>query len=283
MNDRPGAAEPRIQRILVAIDASPFSLAALRAAVALARRFQARVEGVYVEDTWLLGALGSGFTTEIGLHTAAARRVDRTEVEREVRAQAAAARRAYHRAVTRARLAPTFHVVRGCVPVELARRAAESDLVVLGKRSGPVVLRGHVGSTARALLGDVTRVTLVTEGDLAVRPPAVVLFDGGDTAETALRVALRIADPGAGFVVLLAGSDPGENRALRDRARTILEPSVSEARFHPLADTSPAGIAAVIRRERRGIVVLPAESDLLPREARLALVEQLEMPVLVVR
>jgi nucleotide-binding universal stress UspA family protein len=54
------------QRILVALDASPASLAALDFATELAERHQAELLGIYVEDINLLRSAEIPFTREIG-------------------------------------------------------------------------------------------------------------------------------------------------------------------------------------------------------------------------
>ena len=57
--------EDKIQRILVALDASTDSLAALDAAAKLAQCLQAELVGLFVEDVNLLYMAGLPFTREL--------------------------------------------------------------------------------------------------------------------------------------------------------------------------------------------------------------------------
>jgi len=50
--------EPTIRRILVALDASRYSLAALEAAIELAAGLEAELQGIFVEDVSELRAAG---------------------------------------------------------------------------------------------------------------------------------------------------------------------------------------------------------------------------------
>jgi nucleotide-binding universal stress UspA family protein len=56
----------RIKRIVIAIDASPTSLAALEATAELAARWDAEILGVFVEDTDLLRMATLPFAGEVG-------------------------------------------------------------------------------------------------------------------------------------------------------------------------------------------------------------------------
>ena len=82
------APSPRPRHILVALDASPHSVAALMAAAELAALMEAELEGLFVEDINLLRLCGLPFGREIGSYSATARRLDNAGVERQLRALA---------------------------------------------------------------------------------------------------------------------------------------------------------------------------------------------------
>ena len=76
------------ERIVVALDASPHSLAALRAAAQLAATIQAELYGLFVEDSDLLRLCDLPFCQEIGSFSATVRRLDSRSVERTLRVRA---------------------------------------------------------------------------------------------------------------------------------------------------------------------------------------------------
>ncbi|NIV32483.1 MAG: universal stress protein, partial [Anaerolineae bacterium] len=121
-----------IRRILVALDASPHSLAALEAAVDLAARFEAELAGLFVEDENLLRLADLPFVSEIGVFTATRRRVDGGEMERQIRVQGRRVREIFTVRTRRAQVTWSFRVVRGTVLSEVLSAASEADVLVLG-------------------------------------------------------------------------------------------------------------------------------------------------------
>ena len=82
-----------MRRILVAVDASPHSLAALDAALRLAADLEAEVIGLFVEDINLLRLAGMPFASEVRTSSAATYELSSGGMEAGMRAQAARARR----------------------------------------------------------------------------------------------------------------------------------------------------------------------------------------------
>ena len=80
--------EGSVRRILVALDASPHSLAALRAAAELAADLDAELVGIFVEDINLLRLSDLPLASEVTIYTTTSRRLNRQEIERQLRSQA---------------------------------------------------------------------------------------------------------------------------------------------------------------------------------------------------
>lgn len=166
--------EITVRRVLVALDASPSSQAAARAAVDLAVRSKARIEGLFVEDRTLLELAGLELTAPV--------RAPETEgewsaeaVERWLRFQAARARRNLEEAAAPHGLTFEFEVVRGQVTEEILRRLPEVDVLVLGRVGWSGGRTGRLGRTAATILAR-------SRG---------VLFPHGSSGKTVLRILLR--------------------------------------------------------------------------------------------
>lgn len=140
-----------IRRILVALDASAASLAALESAAALAARFEAELLGLFVEDINLLRLAGLPFARELSYVQGLARRLEAPDVERAMRVRARLAQEAFARVVTRLSLRSSFRVVRGQVVAELLRAATQADLIALGTCGVEPVPRHRPGLTAHAV------------------------------------------------------------------------------------------------------------------------------------
>ena len=131
MNER--ELEPTIRRILVALDASPHSQAALEAASELADVLKAELVGIFVEDVNLLRLAGLPFAREVGYPSGTDRPLDSPSMERELRIQAEQARQTLAGVAVRRQIRWSFRVVRGQVATELLTRSARGRPAGLGE------------------------------------------------------------------------------------------------------------------------------------------------------
>jgi nucleotide-binding universal stress UspA family protein len=120
--------------ILVAVDASPHSLAALETAAKVAACLKAELRGVYVEDIDLVRTAALPFACAIS-SSGQAQRLTPDALERQLRRQAETARRAIEAAGSRSRVTWSFSVVRGAVRREIARAAASLGVPVVITRN----------------------------------------------------------------------------------------------------------------------------------------------------
>lgn len=183
--------QPTREQILVALDASPYSLAALRAAANLAALLQAELHGIFVEDEELLRLCGLPFSREIGLLSAQPRQLESQAIERQLRAQAATLRRTLAQIAEGLQLHWSFRVTRGRVPDQLLAAAENALLLSLG-RVGRSLGRS-MGGTTQVIVERAPLPVLVTGKDGQVQPPYTVLYTGTASAARALRLATRLA------------------------------------------------------------------------------------------
>src|SRR2546425_755825 len=123
----------RVRRILVALDSSAHSLAALEASVDMAARMEAELTGLFVEDIELLRMADAPFARELLYPSATEAPLNRATMERKLRAQSEQARKALAAAADRAQVQWTFRTVRGQVISEVLAAAGEADLLAIGK------------------------------------------------------------------------------------------------------------------------------------------------------
>jgi nucleotide-binding universal stress UspA family protein len=276
--------ELMIRRILVALDASPHSLAALEAAVELAGRLRAELLGLFVEDINLLRLAGSPLAREVGFFSATRRRLDAQEIERQLRAQASRTRQALQRIAERARVRWSFRVARGVIASELLTAASEADLIILGRGGWSLTRRRQLGSTARAVLSEAPGLALILQHGAGLEMPVLVVYDGSPLAQKALAAAAALVEEEEGYltVLILADGADAAHRLQKQAAGWLQERGV-EVRYRLLTKLSVPKLAHIVQTEGRGTLVLPARSALLQGEVLLALLDEIEMPVLLVR
>lgn len=294
----PAAAEPpderpgeRIRRIVVALDTSADSAAALEAAAALAALLEAELEGLFVEEENLL-RLAAHAVTEVDLLSGRRRPLERAQLQRQLRARAARARRSLERAAGRVRVRWSFRTARGRVETELL--AAGADLITLG-------VRGHSprrppGSTAEAVVAGAALPVLVLGRGARLGRTVHVLYDGTPAAQRALAIAVELARRNRALLSVLV---PGEDSQARRREVEGLVPGaagppegepetqrrateLSALRVETVQAVEPRALAELLRRRGCGLLVLPRGGETLGPEALRQTVRRAHCPVLVV-
>lgn len=191
-------------RVIVSCDASPLGATAIDAAAALARRLDAELTGIFVEDINLLRTAALPFTREVASATALARRLHADDVQHLLQRQAQTVRDVLRTAASSLRLPWSFQVLRG-VPLESVLGAMrELDLVVFGHEGR---YAASAGSAAPAVQ----------------RQPVMVVFDGSTAAQRALAAGEALAhDRHSGLVIAVTGS-ADHAAALRLQAQSSLD------------------------------------------------------------
>jgi nucleotide-binding universal stress UspA family protein len=272
-----------IRRILVALDASPHSQAALDAAAQLAARFKADLQGMFVEDINLLRLADWPLAREVGLHTAARRRLDAQGLQRQLRAQARRVQQRLAAIAERDRLQFSFRVARGTISSELLAASSEVDLVILGRSGGSLHRKGQLGSTARAIISGAPALTLILQEGTCLGLPVMVVYDGSRLAQKALSAAVLLARAQEGSVTVVIMDGESETQRLKDQAAAQLRIHDVEGRYRLLTRSSVPKLAQLVRMEGCGTLVLPAKVALLQDEVLLALLDEIDVPTLFVR
>jgi len=274
--------ERTIRRILVALDTSRHSLAALEAAADLAINLEAELLGLFVEDVNLLRVAGSPVAQEVRYPFVTAARMERARMERELRAQAAQARRALAAACERRQIKWSFRVVRGEVAPEVLEAALEADLLSLGKASRPLIRKVRMGSTARVVAAEAPCCVLLLQRDVGIMPPVVVIYDGSSTAWQALRMAARLARQTGGYLGMLILADSlDEAQQLQAEAADELRGRGLMVRYRRLLNAGIATLTHEVRSEGSGVLVL--SGTILQPDALQMLLDEVDCPVLLMR
>lgn len=179
-------------RIVVTLDTSARGRAALNAAVMLAAKTSAEIQGVYVEDEDLMRLASLPFSREIDISSACPRELHSLSMERTLRNAADKARRAFAETLKHLNLHGTFRIVRGTITKASLAAAGDVDLLVIGQqgRSPRMVASQYLPRRSKT-----TR-------------RVVVVFDGSPAAFHLLDLAGKLTDPnGDPLSVLAIGDD----------------------------------------------------------------------------
>lgn len=272
----------RIRRILVALDASPSSLAALRAAADLAARLDAELVGLFVEDINLLRLADLNLAREVSIFTSAGRLFDRQSIEQQLHSQARQARRALAQIGERGHLRWSFQVVQGIISQELLQAAENTDAIVLGKAGWSH--RRQIGSTARTIAMLAPRHAIVLQFGSHFGIPVGLVYDGSPAAQRALASAGNLLENREGFlVVMILAQGAEEARQLQSEVGDFVRRHNLHIHYRWVARGDEVKLADLVRSERCGVLIVPATREALPEETLLELLDQVECPVWLVR
>jgi hypothetical protein len=295
------------RRVVVALDLSPASLAALETAVLLATRLDLPLLGLYVEDEALRQLAELPVTRVLGLGATRSAAFEPADVARAERVRRARARAALEARARRAALRWDFQVARGAVAVALRGAVGPRDLLAIG-RGGRSADRGP-GHITQAVLEEGPALIVVAGEGSRLTAPVAALDDGTAAGRAALAAAAELARALEGQLLVLLGDEPSADAAPGAEGSQDLEAYVRARLPGPLPASHPAslrgepdGPSPLALRVRRlpagataahaaadalaagcGTLVVPARGDRPSRRPLWATVARAGCPVVVVR
>lgn len=274
-----------IRRIMVALDASPHSYAALEAAIRMAAQFKAELMGVYVEDINILRLAEHPFVREVGLYSCTSRRINIHNLERQLRTRTLEIQRRFVNLTTRQQIQQNFRVIRGKVTAEIHTAASKADVLIVGKAGWSQLHHRRLGSTARAASADDTPgVTMILEQGTQLSSPFLVVYDGSSAAERALSIAATLTQAQQGSLNILFLADSLEEASeQRVQSRKRLNESLSFGHERILIEPNLSTLTLELKREVFGTLVIPARIAAIEKEPLLNLLEEVAVPILLVR
>ena len=270
-----------IRRILVALDASPHSLAALETAADLASKMEAELCGLFVEDVQLLEMAASPYAKEIAYPAARETPLTRTIMERKLRAQSEQIRGTLAAAAHRARVRWSFQTIRGQVTSALRAAASGNDIVAIGRLGWSLGRRLRIGSTALELATSSIPLLLISQRAVLANLRLLVYYDGSPASKNALLFAAKLAAAGAKGVTALVGIADYENKVAE--IRRLLEGQAPDPRCRRIDLDDKMSLLRTIKEEGAVLLILAGRQLLKDREAFEALLGEIEVPLLLLR
>ena len=193
----------RMRHILVALDASRHSQAALEAAVNLAKSMDAELHGLFVEDINWFNISKLPMLSEVSDLTGTLRPLQSDWVERQVRILAERARQLLQQQATLNQLPYQFETVRGEVAEQVLKASEHADLVTIGRTGQSLEKTKELGHTARAILRKSQKPVLILNEGMHLGQHVMALYDGTAASQNALQMAQNVADRRKSNLVVL--------------------------------------------------------------------------------
>jgi nucleotide-binding universal stress UspA family protein len=270
-----------VRRILVALDASPHSHAALEAAAALAGPLQAELAGVFVVDAELLRMSALPVARETGLTSAQRRTLDPESMERALRLQAERARKSLEDTARQHRLEATFRLMRGNVLAELLSAAQETDLLAMGLLGQMNVNPSRLGSTVRGVASGATCSVLLLRPNVRKGSAVIAVYGRSPNAGSALAIASQLAAQRRSPLVVLVCAPEDSADPLKEAVAAHLAESGQEALTQRIDPDQFHGLKSALEDFDAGLLVMASDCELI--EGHHDQLTTLDLPVLLAR
>ena len=178
----------------------------------------------------------------------------------------------------------SFRVRRGEIASEVLAEAEEADVLVLGKSGWALVRSRRISPVVRAVLFESPVPILLLHPGMQLGFPVLVVYDGGPLSNRALDAAVDLAGRDDGrLLVLVLGDGMTHAIDLQSHVEQRLEGHEVQARYNLLTKSNVSKIASIVQTGSGGTLVLPAKSSVLHDEALMSLLDEVNVPVLLVR
>lgn len=181
------------KEILVALDHSHHSRAALESAAAIAQLMQAKVHGIFVhDDRWLrVSKLSSLF--EIDELTGSVTPIKRNSVEQEIRSLERSIRDYFNRIVREHELSQSWSSTEGAVAEKVLEASKQADIISIGSRGRSYSRHEKIGSTALSIIQKANKPVLILQDRHTLGSSPILVFDGSEQSLSSLSIAVDIA------------------------------------------------------------------------------------------
>ena len=245
-----------VNRILIAIDASPHSLTALETAADLAERLQVELHGVYIEDVNLLRLAELPFAREYRYSRADSQKLDSTQMTEQLRLQAALARRHFDDLAEKRKLSHSFQVMRGVIADELQKAARESDVLVMGRISRSLLQTTRLGSTAQTAVSHARQSLLLAHTGIDLNQPFLLIHDGSEAAERALALAMHLGGRNGRYNILINTPNDEKAQAVKQQLDHFFATEKISGSFRRLHQINLKEIIQLLNMTHSGILII---------------------------
>ncbi len=244
--------------ILVALDSSQHSRAALEFAAEIANLMEANLQGLFVHDAqWLrISRLPSAF--EINERTGEITPIVQESIEEQIKILEQNIKEHFELISEQNKLKHTWKSVQGTVRDKVLEAAHDADLITIGKIGRSFYKSGKLGSTARAVIQETDKPVLILQEGFRLKDKIITVFDGTDTSKTGVKLAALLAEKNNNKLVVIDLThgihEADETEKELDK---ILDYSAQDLDILTLKDPNIGKFLFLLNRLNGGLLVIP--------------------------
>lgn len=270
-----------LREILVAIDTSAHSHAALEAAAALAKKLEAKIRGLYVQDErWsLLNRLPSART--INELTGDVYTLEDIDLEKQINRLKQRLRRRLEHVSERNRISHSWNTVRGKVEDKILSSAQDADLITIGLKGSSFPRQKKLGSTARAIIQKAQKPVLILKEGIKLEASVTVVYDASKTSQKALKLGHELAQKNDSLLsIVVVDNNPDVLEQRNKELEKMLETSSVSIDIKLIKNADVWNMLHNINYRRIGLLIIPKDQPLIKNYLK-TLFSHLNCPLLI--
>ncbi|NBC03576.1 MAG: universal stress protein [Bacteroidetes bacterium] len=260
-----------VRKILVAIDTSKHSQAALKAAASLARIMEANIHGVFVHDeVWNRVSRLPSVTSVNSLTGQVSAFKDETMQDR-VQILENRLRQKLKEISQMHDITHSWQLARGKVGEEILNAARETDLITIGLK-GTTAQRKILGSSARRIIDQADKPVLLLKEGLNLGSTITAVFDGSIESKKGLKLALDLAERNEStLTILMIENDVDSQEGQKNEISNLLRGSTIFPEIKQLDRSDPSRFINSVNLQKTGLLIIPKKQPLLTNSLQVIL------------
>lgn len=259
------------REILVAIDTSKHSHAALEAAALLARTMEANIHGLFVHDEiWNRVSRLPSITT-VNTFTGRVTTFENDTMEDQVRLLKNRLRQKLENVSRQHQLTHSWRSEKGKVDEKILEAAKDADLITIGLK-GVSARRKILGSSAQRIIKEADKPILILKEGLRLGTTITAVYDGSNESRKGIEMALHIAEKNETTLTVLVVDNNSEAQDEQNKKlENLLQDSPVFAEIELLDQPNTTHFINAINQQKNGLLIVPKNQPLLTRSLQIVL------------
>jgi len=271
-----------IKKILVAMDSSRHSEAALQAAVSLAKMMEATIQGLFVQDARWQQISRLPSVAEVNMLTGDIEPLGADKLEQQIRCLEERIHHRFEQLTRHHQLSHSWKSMEGKVADKLLEACVEADLITIGMKGEFFTGRKRLGSTTKAVIEKSPKPVLILQEGLKLGQTIIAVDNGTELGRKGIRHALSLAEKNESKLLVLKIDQKPRNVQWQKQVGNMLKNSPSRAEAHLLNELNYEKLLNLVNRQHGGLLVIPKNEHFAETAAIEKLLYNLDNPILLV-
>ncbi len=268
------------RRILVAVDTSETSRAALESAAALARIMESEIRGLFVhEEHWnQISRLPTVQT--VNELTGETQGFEQDALKHQLETLESRLRQQLKYISRRNEVSHSWQSVHGRVAEKVLEAAKDADLITIGRRGRSYKSRNKLGSTAKAVIRKAEKPVLILKERLNLRHSITAVYDASEESHNGLRLALSLAKENRSQLTIIVVKHEQTDSERDTDLEQLIDDAQIRIRVKVMKKPNLRDFVNTINSQPSGLIVIPKNQPFLQEGSMEIMLTYILSPVL---